>query len=212
MFDVSYKYIVQVPAGAARKLWAIMQTSTNSQGHWDEIYSTYWWRGEYLPGQKRQVFKGYSKKWGHNEAKDKEYLLIKKVLMLQQHGYIDSSAQIEIHRREGACCMKTDPVILTLYPATYMLGPELITNRTICQSLKDIYDQRNGAREPKYFTPKPKEVNVSTDVQVTTAANKHYKNLDEAISEIHRLQGIGVAEGQLQDTYLKILKKNKHLK
>lgn len=132
--------------------------------------------------------------------------------MLQQHGYIDKSKKIELHKRAGACCSKTDPVILTLYPDTFMLSPETVLNKSIYQSMKDIYEQRKGSSTPTYVLPKPTSINVSTDIQVKNAVAKQYSNLEQVVDEIHRLKGIGVPEGLLSDTYMKIVERNRHLR
>lgn len=189
-----------------------MTNSQETQGHWDEIHSTYWWKGYYLPGEKKLFFKGYAKKYGHNEAKDKEYLLIKKVLMLQQHGYIEKTSKIEIHKRIGACCMANDPIILTLHRDSFIMGDEILTNKTIYKDLKAIYENRSGAAQPAYVISKPKEINISTDIQVKAAIDKKYFKIDDVYTEIHRLQSIGVAHGHLTDCFNKIIQKNPTLK
>jgi hypothetical protein len=188
------------------------QVHAKDTGHWDQIYATYWWRGEYLPGQKKTFFKGYSKKYGHNEAKDKDYLLISRVLMLQQHGYIDKCSKIEIHKRAAACCMATDPVVLTLSRDNFLMGDEILTNRSIYESLKSIYESRTATGSPTYVIPKPKVMNIDQDREVKISETRQYITLNAVYEEIMRLEGIGVPKGQLNDVFRKILERNPRLK
>lgn len=188
------------------------QVQARDTGHWDQIYATYWWRGDYLPGQKKTFFKGYSKKYGHNEAKDKEYLLISRVLMLQQHGYIDKCSKIEIHKRAGACCMANDPIVLTLFQDSFLMGEEIILNKSLYNSLKSIYETRSGSGSPTYVIPPPKVKNIDLDKEVKICETKQYLSLEAVIDELHHLQAKGVAEGQIRDLYTKILQRNPKLK
>lgn len=181
-------------------------------GQWDQVYSTYWWRGEYNPDQKKTFFKGYSKKYGHNEARDKDYLLISRVMMLLKNGYFDKCTQIEIHQRVGPCCMADDPVILTLFPNTFAMAPEIITKREIYLQLKSIYEVRSNKLTGKYPLQRPKQVNESMDGQVKAATTKRYSTLDDVMTEMHRLSAAGAAEGQVSDAYRKIIDRNPKLK
>lgn len=190
-----------------------MTNSTQTMGQWDEIDSTYWWKGFYLPSQKRLFFKGYSKKYGHNEAYDKEYLLIKKALMLDQHNYLDKTSKIEIHKRIGHECKADDPIILTLFPESFLLGDEILTNRNIYHHLKALYDRRKGKKDPaKYYGPKPETINPSLDKEVTAAIERPYHNLDQVYETIQALERKGVPNGQFSDAFRKILERNPKLK
>jgi hypothetical protein len=180
---------------------------TQAVGEWDQIHSTYWWKGIFLPGNtsKTGFFKGYSKKYGHNEAADKDYLLVKKVMMLNEHGYIDKCSEIKIHERVTPYCKADNPVVVTLYPDRYEIAAEGITKANIYQSLKAIYEERAGAGKNQYMHVKPSVINASTDAQVKAAETKSYASLDHLMSELHRLKSIGVPDGLIQATYKKIM-------
>jgi hypothetical protein len=182
-------------------------TQQQKVGEWDKIYSTYWWKGTYLPGQKSEFFKGYSKKYGHNEAADKDYLLIAKVMMLNQHGYLDKCSVIEFHERMGSYCRDTDPVVITLYPDRPVISPEGITKANIYKSLTALYEERKGLGLNKFIHSKPNVINASTDEQVKLSVTKSYVSYDHLVGEMTRLKSIGVADGVIQDAYRKIMDK-----
>lgn len=188
------------------------QVQARDTGSWDQVYSSYWWKGTYLPGQKREFFKGYSKKYGHNEAKDKDYLLISRVMMLQQHAYIDKCSKIEIHKRIGPICSAQDPIILTLTPETFIMGEIILLNKNLYAQLKNIYEARGGAEGNPYIINRPKVKNISVDKEVQISITKKYISLESVMTEIYRLEAIGIAPGQLQDAYRKIIEKNPRLK
>jgi len=71
---------------------------------WDKIDCTYWW--VFYPDFSHKKWfkpieegKGYSKKHGNNEAKDKNLLLISKIIMLCTNEYIQSCRRVEIYKR-----------------------------------------------------------------------------------------------------------------
>lgn len=188
-----------------------MATSKETAGQWDDVNSTYWWRME-TPAQDRPFFKGYSKKYGHNEALDKEYLLLKKVSMLEENGWLDKSEKIEIHKREEERCKAKDGIILTLFPDNFILGDELITNKNVYYHLKSMYERRAGKENKNYYGPRPEKINKPADDRVNIAIGKQYTNLDQVYKEIHRLSDDGIAQGQLADAFRKIIEKNPKLK
>lgn len=71
---------------------------------WDKINCTYWW-SFYPDTSHKKWFRpieegcGYSKKQGHNEAKDKNQLLISKIIMLCKNEYIQSCRMVIINKR-----------------------------------------------------------------------------------------------------------------
>ena len=124
--------------------------ATNKQEQpWDKLYSTYWWE-IYLDGShpqnspKGHKFTGYSKKQGHDEAKDKEQLLMRRVLALASHGYIERSEKIIFHYRPQSnefINKATDPVLFTLRPTKVERDPRMLNKK---------YDQINSFLDRLY--------------------------------------------------------------
>lgn len=187
------------------------------RGSWDKINSTYWWKINLKPTEARPYLKGFSKKYGQNEAKDKEYLLCRIAIMLDEHGYPDRVTRekgIEIHKREGNRCRDNDPIILQLFPDTFELGEEILTNREIYRHVKEMYERRKNPKHntQNYFGPAPKTVNPGLDKEVEIAVNATYKNIDDVYEAVRLLEDKGVARGQYVDAFKKILDKNPRLK
>ncbi len=135
----------------------------------DKIYSTYWWEIELDHRHPRNfspkvtTLTGYSKLQGHDEAKDKNTLLMKRVYMLAANGYLDANPNrvkyITIYKRSTVMINKNaDPQILYLMPRDFemkltdtQLYPGLV------KFLKDLYDYLKTGKDIRNLLPKDAE-------------------------------------------------------
>lgn len=109
---------------------------------WDKINCSYWWH--FVPDHDhKKWFKpisdgnGYSKKQGHDEMKDKNMLLISKIIMLCTKDYITSCKSVEIFKRPIIKAMNNtdDQIIVTFFNR----GKQIIWNNYIHTNMpKDI--------------------------------------------------------------------------
>lgn len=92
---------------------------------WDKINSSYWWHikldatnpKNFVP----EIF-GYSKAQQHDEAKDKQQLLMRKIIMLHTNDYLHRCTCIDIYKRTGfAVNKKQDQLYLSLTPKAYSI-------------------------------------------------------------------------------------------
>lgn len=156
MFTGCYKL------GGAKRKKKSMETKPKLQ--WDKINSTWWWEIELDHSHARnynrnvQMITGYSKAQGHDEAKDKIQMLMRKILMLATNGYFERCKYIIIYKRAGQLVdKKRDKIMFTLFSKDYKLPaenigqtPELVT------FLTKLYDHIREGKEIKYLLPKPK--------------------------------------------------------
>lgn len=84
----------------------------------DKLNSTYWWIIKLDPNHPENYnenvkeITGYSKREGHDEARNKSELLKKKVLMLHSRGYFEKSTKITFYLRNGEFLDKNNSIML----------------------------------------------------------------------------------------------------
>lgn len=128
----------------------------------DKIYSTYWWE-IYLDhnhernwNKKVEMLTGYSKFQNHDEAKDKNQMLMTKVLMLATNGYFERCKYIIMYKRIGNLVDKSkDKIIFTLKPKDYILPTENIgQNPELVTFLTNLYDHIKTGKNIRNLLPK----------------------------------------------------------
>lgn len=156
MFTGCYKL------GALNENLKSMETKSNLQ--WDKINSTWWWEIQLDHSHVRnyntrvQMITGYSKAQGHDEAKDKMQMLMRKILMLATNGYFQRSKYIIIYKRAGQLVDKQrDQIMVTLLPKDYKLPPENIGQTPeLVSFLTKLYDHIRDGKDVNYLLPKPR--------------------------------------------------------
>jgi hypothetical protein len=144
--------------------------SPNERPPADKLYSTYWWiivlDSRHPDNNPNGItMHGYSKFQGHDEMFDKEMLLLKKILMLAQHGYVKKCQEIEIFWRAGNFVdKKNDEKMLTLYPRSFILEkrfmqPKFLKLQTF---LTKLYDAIAHGKQIDNLLPKRK-INFTKD-------------------------------------------------
>lgn len=140
-----------------------METKTESKANppADKIYSTWWWEIEldhkhprnYNP--KVTTLTGYSKLQGHDEAKDKAHVLMKRVIMLATNGYFERSKYIIFYKRGGNLINKsTDKIMFTTYPKTFEIPVYNVGKMPrLTKFLIDLYDHLAKGKEIKNLLP-----------------------------------------------------------
>lgn len=130
----------------------------------DKLYSQYWWIISLNPSHPQNnpnvnEMHGYSKFQGHDEMQDKEFLLMKKILMLATRGYISRSKMIKIFfRRDTIINKKSDPEIVILYPKTFVLAEKFMQVKysPLQIFLTKLYQQLSEGKKIDNLLPKRK--------------------------------------------------------
>jgi len=142
-----------------------MKTQTENKLIADKMYSTYWWiitLDHQHPENYNENVKeitGYSKFQGHDEAQDKRQMLMRKCVMLAQHGYIQRCKRIEVYARdprEAIINKKTSMLLFTMYPKDFRLEPEYLKIYVWVKFLNDFYLAMRNGGDVTYLLPKPK--------------------------------------------------------
>lgn len=128
----------------------------------DKIYSTWWWIMELDPSHPRNFnpkvthLTGYSKFQGHDEARDKDYLLMSKILMLATNGYLKRTRKIEIYKREGNLILKNqDRQYFELYPLDFGIPQQVLgALPSVTSFLHKLYDHIRTGKDIKALLPK----------------------------------------------------------
>ena len=137
----------------------------------DKLYSTYWWTiklDPHHPGNyNRNVTEihGYSKRVGHDEAKDKAELLMKKIIMLHSHGYFERGKFIIISMKDGEFLNKSNTrTLLSLAKKDYKIHPDCISDKLFYEDffikkgvldfLTRFYDCVSNGKDIKFLLPK----------------------------------------------------------
>lgn len=133
---------------------------------WDTIFSTYWWEIELNPAHpdnrgNGHTLTGYSKAQGHSENHDKHQLLLVKVRMFVQQGYLKRCNKISIYHRYGSFIeKKVDNLVAELVPQDFCIYPEYPYDRlALSKYLKSIYQDVLTGKSIDYLLPLPKEPN-----------------------------------------------------
>lgn len=141
----------------------------------DKIYSTFWWEMKLdlnhpqNYSQRVKDMTGYSKIAGHDEAKDKAELLMKKIVMLNSRGYFEKSTLIIFYMRQGNFLNKSASVeLLRMNKKDYLVNEVCKSDRTfytdffikrgVLNFLTRFYDFKTSGKDVKYLLPnfKPK--------------------------------------------------------
>lgn len=128
----------------------------------DKIYSTWWWEIELDHAHSRNynkdvhTFFGYSKFQGHDEAKDKVQMLMRKILMLATNGYFERSKWIIIYKRGGTLINKQqDGIMCTLFPKRFEIPIDKIGKMPrITKFLTDLYQCLESGKNIQHLLPK----------------------------------------------------------
>ena len=128
----------------------------------DKINSTWWWEIELDPTHKRNYnpnvthLYGYSKFQGHDEAQDKDQMLMRKIVMLATNGYLNRSRQITVYRRGTNLINKqADPIVCVLYAGDFGIPANQVGNfPALVSFLRKLYDQLLAGGDVKYLLPK----------------------------------------------------------
>lgn len=130
----------------------------------DKIYSSFWWKIELDSNNPRnynrnvQTLTGYSKFQGHDEAKDKIQMLMRKIIMLATNGYLDCSTDIIIYKRMGELIdKKRDIELVTLFRKDYNMPIENIgKNPELVEFLKKLYSHIRDGIKVDNILPRPR--------------------------------------------------------
>ena len=138
----------------------------------DKIYSTFYWVINLDPrhfgnNPNVNVIHGYSKSCGHDEAKDKALLLMRKILMLHSNGYFGRSKNIIFYMKHGDFLDKSSARILfSLTKRDYKIHPECISDKKFYEEffikkevqnfLTRFYNCIFNNEDVKYLLPKAK--------------------------------------------------------
>lgn len=128
----------------------------------DKIDATYWWVMKLDPthpenAPNKEEITGYSKFQGHDEARDKIQLLLRKILMLVTNGYLERSNSIQIYRRKGEFVnKKEDDLILTLFPDQCKLEKIIMNaeHHPVALFLQRLYDRIVNNKPVDFLLPK----------------------------------------------------------
>lgn len=136
----------------------------------DKIHSTYWWviklDHSHQANYNKEVkeITGYSKSIGHDEARDKAILIMKKIVMLHSHAYFDKSLYILIYMRCGEILDKSDSILLfKLMKTDYEISKECMSDQNFYQKfiiergviifLKRFYEYIANKKDIKSLIP-----------------------------------------------------------
>lgn len=141
-----------------------MQNNETKKLTADKLYATYWWLIQLNPQHAMNqpgIFEmtGYSKFQGQDEAKDKEYLLMSKILMLISRGYHERSKKIELFYRDGIVINKTAaPLIVTLYPNDFAYSTEFLKPKyhEWHKFTSNLYEALKSGKGVKHLLPQKK--------------------------------------------------------
>lgn len=177
----------------------------------DKANCTFWWRIHMNPNHPDvkstvKVIDGYSKFVLHNEAKNKEDVLMAKIEMLWKNGYIKKAISIDIYTKTGPLpSVNDDKHILTLMPNDYLIHEKYYDKMPwrVKQFLINFYDCIKKGREVKFIRPletKPQETNKNPDDLFDI--NKHnFKNYSELYYFAEKQKSLGQAKG-LVDSFV----------
>jgi hypothetical protein len=139
-------------------------TAKQAPPPWDKMNSSYWWiiklDGSHVQNTPQgRAMTGYSKRQGHDEAKDKVQLVMSKTLMLATQGYTARSEQIEMYIRTGEFINKSsDPLMFTLYKKDFRLESGMLKPKwePVCIFLDKLYTAIRTGQPINNLLPKKK--------------------------------------------------------
>ena len=136
----------------------------------DKIYSTFWWiitldpkhPSNYNPNVKE--IHGYSKRIGHDEARDKGALLMKRIIMLHSRGYFEKSRNIKIYMKRGDLLNKENSQpLLKLQKQDYEISSECLSDKKMFEEffikkgiqrfLNKFYESIKEGKDVNYLRP-----------------------------------------------------------
>lgn len=172
----------------------------------DKPNCTYWWRIYLDPSHPvnksgLNTMDGYSKFQNHDEAKDKDDVLMAKCEMLYKNGYLKRATHIEIFlRRAPMPSADEDILILTLYPTDYKLSHLYLKNINwrMQQFLHNFYNAIKGNR-PVFGLRPLKNKKSANAVDEFDIAIYNFKTHAELYAKAEQFISLGRAPGQVQD-------------
>lgn len=171
----------------------------------DKANCTYWWR-IYLDRSHPQnnsnieTMDGYSKFQNHDEAKDKDDVLMAKCEMLYKNGYLKRATHIEIYlKRAPMPSVNEDILIITLFPDDYKLSPIYLKNidSRMQKFLHNFYNAIKGNRPAMGLRPlKDKNKTVVDEFDISIY---NFKTHSELYAKAEQFISLGRAPGRVQD-------------
>ncbi|MES2131996.1 MAG: hypothetical protein V4506_06565 [Bacteroidota bacterium] len=147
----------------------------NKKKNQDKIYSTFYWEMKLDKNhpanysQKVDNMTGYSKYAGHDEAKDKAELLMRKIIMLHSNGYFEKTILITIYMRQGNFLDKSNSIeLIKMNKKDYLINDvcksdqsfynDFFIKRGVLSFLTRFYDFKALGKDVQYLLPnfKPK--------------------------------------------------------
>lgn len=126
----------------------------------DKMTSTFWWEMFLDPAQPLNCVEkmtGYSKFQGHDEAKDKRQLLMRKVIMLYTTGWLNKSTQICMYCRVGEFIdKKRDEMMFVLKRDHVELSPRYLQDFELVRFFEKFYQMLRSGKDVKTLLPAPK--------------------------------------------------------
>lgn len=177
---------------------------------WDKLFSTYWWEislNPNHPSNKDRHLKltGYSKAQGQSEHRDKHALLLGRIVMLIQRGYIEKCERIQIFQRRGTFIeMDKGVLILELTPKDYCITQEYKEDKANFNVwMKQIYNEVLNGQTVDYLLPKPKPITDYSKDEKLNPVNFHWKKISDLTLYVEKLLSEGFPRGAVLSFYQK---------
>ena len=168
----------------------------------DKPNCTIWWI-IYLdpknPQNTASEMHGYSKFQNHDEAKDKNDIIMAKCEMFYKAGYLNRATHIEIYARKAPMPSKNDdPLIITLYRDDYQLSEYYLKkiDWRVRKFLQSYYDAIKGGRPALGLRPlKDKEKASIDDFDVNLY---NFRTYGELYTQADKLISLGHPPGRVE--------------
>lgn len=170
----------------------------------DKANCTFWWRIHLNPNHPDNkptvtIIDGYSKFVCHNEAKNKEDVLMAKIEMFFKNGYLLRSKSIDIYTKTGPLPSITqDKHILTLFPKDYIIHEQYVSKMPwrIKEFLKNFYNAIQNGREVKFLRPLPNKIVIPENKDDIYKISKHnFKTHAELYAWSYKQKSLGEPAG-----------------
>lgn len=124
----------------------------------DKLTATFWWEIFLDPNTNvAEKIVGYSKFQGHDEAKDKRQLLMRKVIMLFSHGYLNRCTSICFYWRCGEFIDKQrDQMMFVLKRDAVEIAPRFLKDFELCKFFEKFYHMIRTGKDVKTLLPAAK--------------------------------------------------------
>ncbi len=192
----------------------------------DKMYSTYWWIIKLdLNHPKNYSAKvteitGYSKASGHDEARNKTELLMKKIIMLYSQAYFEKGKFITIYMRQGELLNKANSrVLITMTKNDYLIDASCISDKVfyheffikggIINFLSRFYDCIAKGEDVKYLLPKAKATFSKDDYLDVTKQNFRtkahlYAYCEKMIKNGHPFDSVSNFQRKYEERYFNL--------